>query len=79
VTLESLIRQAAEEGRLDGLTCWRRHDGKYEAGFRARTSGYNGDNGGKNKGWNVSIDADPIVALTGALASVKTTDDGVFG
>ena len=61
MTLDQAIREAADTGRLDGLTLWKCPDGWQGNARRAGSDG-----------WVVCIDEDPVRALIGALGGKIT-------
>lgn len=61
--LEQAIREAAQTGRLSGLTLWPSQGG-WQANARWQGS----------TGWTVEIHADPVVAVTAALKSTTRFD-----
>ena len=66
--LDQAIREAAIQGRLDGLTLWPLSDGRWQGNFKT------------GEGWRVHVAEDPAAALLGALRmSAIANDEDVFG
>ena len=61
--IEDLIREAAKDGRLAGLTMW-----MVSGGFQANLKD------AKTGGWSCKIAADPVTAIAAALGGVPLTD-----
>ena len=65
--LETLIQEAARDGRFRGLTLWPTQDGRFQANIA------------DGPGWRVEIDADPVAALRRVLnAPVAPEKQDIF-
>ncbi|MFA5897838.1 MAG: hypothetical protein WC829_01865 [Hyphomicrobium sp.] len=66
MTIAALINEAANSGRLSGLTVWKTHDGQYQASISAdRVS------------WRCATKASPAEAIL-AVLSEKPTHKDIF-
>lgn len=65
-SLDDLIRQAAKDGRLDGLTCWPCSQG-YQSNFKTPSGG-----------WRCEVDKDPVAAMKRALGAAPEVQGSIF-